>query len=78
MASLRQLLDALTDEQWRFIFAAVEAGWTTPRISADMPEVAFRTVLHAVRMVRDDLRLDGRRRWRAPPVADSQVAAANG
>lgn len=54
--------DAIPDDDWEFIIAAVEAGWDSIRIWRDCRHLSFTQVLLAVKIVRDELGLDGRRR----------------
>lgn len=55
-------LAEISDDDWQFIWSAVEAGWTSPRIHRDCPALSFWQVMRAVRYVRDELGIDGRRR----------------
>jgi hypothetical protein len=59
---VRRGLEGISDEDWKFIYSAVEAGWTSPRIADDCPDLGFAQVVRATRVAREDLRIDGRHR----------------
>jgi hypothetical protein len=51
-----RMTQAVTQEQSEFIWAAVEAGWTTPRIAAELPELRFAAVMLLARQARIEKR----------------------
>lgn len=47
---------SLSQDDWEFIFTAVEAGWTTPRIAKEV-DAPFMAVLYATRLAREEMRI---------------------
>jgi hypothetical protein len=47
---------AVTQDQAEFIWNAVEAKWTTPKIAAEMPDLTFAAVFLLAREARRELR----------------------
>lgn len=63
-ASYSISLSEISDEDWLFIYSAVEAGWKSPQIAAECPKLTFWQVARAARFAREELSIDGRRSCR--------------
>lgn len=47
---------ALSQDDWEFVYSAIEAGWTTPQIMRDMPHATPSAVFTVTRAVRQEMR----------------------